>query len=185
MKVLNEYIINDEKKIVISTNNENVNLFSEVIIKYYNNNNNIDLYSDILKEAIRPLKIILEKALNNELILNNEIKSQVNFGYTSNLFYHRSEHDDTDELDDYTEEYLLWESKTTSTWIYNDNESIYLEISPNYQWHFVDPEPNDKDFTTFAEFIKTYKPISVSIIDKSKVKRWIKQCELMLTTFEI
>ncbi len=41
----------------------------------------------------------------------------------------------------------------TRTWIYNQDDKIYIEISPEYRWDYNDPEEG-KSFESFEHFIK-------------------------------
>lgn len=64
-------------------------------------------------------------------------------------------------------------------WMYNHAGKIYLEIFPRYPWLYVEQEEaeHDKDYVSFDEFIKNYKPIYVSEISQAIAKQWLVLCD--------
>lgn len=75
-------------------------------------------------------------------------------------------------------------TKTGILWLYNDLQgNIFIEVSPHYKWHFIDPEPGD-GFIPFSEFMKDYKPILKTIISKEQAQQWLKQTEDFLNIVE-
>ena len=59
----------------------------------------------------------------------------------------------------------MWGGNEFDTWLYNQNNKIYLEITPGYMWHFSD-QINKEDFIPYDEWIKNYKPLVIIEIDK-------------------
>lgn len=153
--------------------------YDEVIILfYYKENKYVVFNNDFLIWALRCL-LELEFAIDNKLELDKSMKLDI--GYLWNEILHNN------DLSDWPgEKYLLWSSKKglSTTWLYNKNGKIYLEISPTYKWHSLKPKKNDKDYITYKEFIKNYKPIAIIEIDKEVAKKWLIQTNELLKIIE-
>ncbi len=84
------------------------------------------------------------------------------------------------------QDYLIWESLDQyDTWIYNKNNEIFLEITPIYKWHYKDPEKEDKDYLTYEDFKKIYKPTLITKIEKETAKQWINEIDELIEIIKI
>lgn len=123
--------INDECYLRIDQSGEFDEWFryDEVTITFFNKENQLIVFSnDFLIYAIRMLKGSLEEILDQNILLDKSIKLDI--GYLWNEILHNN------DLSDWPgEKYLLWSSNkgSSTTWLYNKNGKIYLEITPTYQ----------------------------------------------------
>ncbi len=152
---------------------EQLHVFDEVTVLLKEENREVILFKDICREAIAKLKGDLKIALNNELLLPDFIK----IGEVG-LHYNIDSYNEKPESIDYSY-FWLWSTRGTQTWLYNQNNKIYLEIIPSYPWIFVEPKESD-DYITFDEFMKTYQPIAVEEIDHATAQKWLEQCNEIL-----
>ncbi|MBA3535846.1 hypothetical protein H0X48_05755 [Candidatus Dependentiae bacterium] len=131
--------------------------------------------------AIENLRNLLKQAINNELGIHSSILKDL--GYLANEYFQES----SQELFFRREkvkmwigmEYLVWSPRGTSTWLFNKNREIFLEITPSYMWHFSDPEEGE-NFITYEEFLKDYKPHCIFKLSKEIVLEWLNKTEELL-----
>lgn len=162
----------------------------EIYVNFDDQNELYRLAYDCLQYNLHSLEGLLTKAIKKELKLPVSIDN--NIGYLWNIY-----------LDDREGEgfeyfllegrkkwigtrYILWESSSSNltTWIYNDrSENIVLEVTPDYRWHFMDPEPGD-EFITFEEFMKNYKPLFRKVVPYSVAKEWLVKTQKLLKKIE-
>ncbi len=83
------------------------------------------------------------------------------------------------------QKYLLWESNTSNcaTWLYAHNNRFFLEITPEYPWHFVDPTESET-FYSYDEFIKNYKPLAIIEIHKNHLEEWLLITKHLIETMK-
>lgn len=89
--------------------------------------------------------------------------------------------DSSGELDWIGMRYYMWSSVAgcPDTWLFNQNDKIYLEITPVYKWHTSDPE-NDPNFISHEEFVCEYKPIALVEISKSRAQELLTEIQQVL-----
>jgi len=157
----------------------NLRSFDYLTIAYHKGTKKYILYTnDWVVEALGMLKALLTKAIDNRLILHDSIVNDI--GYLWNEYLQdKIEHDFVQEpLEQSTcwvgTKYLLLSTpRSLSTWLYNEGNDIYLEITPIYFWHFSDRKENEK-FISYDEFIKHYKPLVTIKIKKNVAQKWLK-----------
>jgi hypothetical protein len=67
-----------------------------------------------------------------------------------------------------------------SSWIYNDkNDSIILEITPDYPWYDSDTTTY-KNYVPYEEWIKSYKPLVIKTIPHEVARQWLEQAEYIV-----
>ena len=149
---------------------------------------------DCLQYSISTFRGMLQQALESSLGLHDSILLDVG------LLWNEKANDDTVfsfeyEIIENTEHWvglknLLWSTPGNikpdlSTWLYNDkNGNIIFEVTPTYHWHYSDPEPDDKDYITYEEFMKNYKPLIIKQIPKDVANEWLSQVNELLKFFE-
>ncbi len=72
--------------------------------------------------------------------------------------------------------YHVWSSNEglCDTWLYNKNGSIFLEVTPSYKWHAIDPKEGE-EFFSYSDFMKNYKPYVIAQLDQQNAEEWLKQ----------
>jgi len=151
---------------------EDLDFFDCVTIEYLKEQTEYILYyKDLSGAAIISLKELLEKALNFKLQIENEYKDKgigyYHSIYTNNIYANK----------------LQTAGTSIGTFIYNDQDKIYIEISPLYEWfnHIFDDileeynEVKDED-ASFDDFLNNYKPIDIVAIDRKVAEKWLEFC---------
>jgi len=143
--------------------------------------------SDFIIEALRRFESKLTKATNNCLELHPSIipgSSSKDIGLLWNEDLHSKEYlpqEVNEKGKSYWvgKKYLLFscnKSRITS-WVYNTEGKIFLELTPQYQWHFDEPEKGEK-FITYENFVENYKPLIINEITKEAAQNllmWIQE----------
>lgn len=167
----------------------------EIELFFCNGKIKLQLSNDFAEETISSLKILLTKAINNNLWLDESIDK--NLGYLWNDDLHKysdpnfkpsKNHPDWAGLN-----YHMWSTNDialdiTDTWLYNDSDgNIILEITPRYKWLFgdLDSKPeDDPNFITYNEFMKNYQPYISRIIPLKVAQQWLQQANELLDLSE-
>jgi hypothetical protein len=150
-----------------------LHMFDEVTAVFEKETQQTSLIIDNVNIVIHNFKEALEYALDNKIVLPDFIKAgELGFYYNIDIYNEKT------ESVDYSY-FWLWSIRGTQTWLYNQNNKIYLEIGPSYPWLFVEPKKSD-NYITFDEFMKTYKPIIIEEIDSAIVQKWLEQCNEIL-----
>ncbi|MBA3535849.1 MAG: hypothetical protein H0T84_04455 [Tatlockia sp.] len=155
----------------------------EVIITLYNEEQSYLLYeSHCIQMAVEDLNYSIKEAINNKLQLHPSIIKDI--GHLANEYFQDKEEDlfFCYELRKIWVGmgYLLWDSREVGIWIYNKNSEIFLEITPFYRWHFVDPKEGE-DFLTYQEFLKNYQPHLIVKLSKEVALEWLNKTEELLS----
>ena len=130
------------------------------------------LFEDILQEGLTTFLSILKRLIAGQLVLKSEN------GEGAGRLYNEALHADSEEIDFFSR-YLVWEVDHTFTFFYEKNEKFYLEIAPNYPWHFS--ESNEQEsYVPFEIYIRNYKPLIAIAIEKETIEKWLTQCLSML-----
>ena len=153
-------------------------LLDYITVSYRKGTRKYILYTDDwVVEALDSFKLILTKAIKNQLILHSSITADIGFFWNEYLHDKKSHNFVRKPLENSTYwlglDYLLCESKKWDTWMYNNNTDIYLEITPTYPWHFNESKKNDK-FVPYDEFVRKYKPLMIIKIKKNVAQKWLK-----------
>jgi hypothetical protein len=155
---------------------EKLNVFDQLTVLLKQNNEATILAEDMVDITITIYNNMLEKALQNQVILPEGIDlGQIGRSYNLDIMYEIS------DAIDYSL-FSVWSHKNSRTWLYNNNNKMYLEVSPLYPWLYSDLEEaqKEKDFISFDEFMKTYKPIFFGEIPRASAEHWVRQCDKIL-----
>lgn len=148
---------------------------------FYKKNGKIFLIADdTIQSLLEEISVLLIKVLHNKLPIN----TNQNIGMLWNEESHLLVNGQDQRLVDLG--FLLWSTPgdikpSLSTWLYNDKEgNIFLEVTPNYYWHFVDPLPDEKDYITYEQFMKSYKSLITTLISDETALKWLEQIQELL-----
>ncbi len=129
------------------------------------------VFSDYFCEGLTVLYTMLCKIKGCELNLEKkELRGRLGYWWNKN----------TDSVDERAafelayEKYWLWSTNTIQTWMYRIDNIVFIEISPAYPWHFVEPD-SDELYFSFNEFISTYEVIDVLYFDIQQIDYLISQ----------
>lgn len=146
-----------------------LHMFDEVTVVFENGTQQTNLIMDNANIVLHNFKEALEYSLNNKIVLPDFIKTG-NLGF----YYNIDMYNEQPESVDYSY-FWLWSIRGVQSWIYNQNNKIYLEIGFSYPWLFVEPKQSDH-YISFDEFMNEYKPIIIEEIDRDIVEKWLEQC---------
>lgn len=147
------------------------------------------IYSDVCVKGIQSFINLLKCSIDGCLNLHDSIQNDIGLQWNDycqkmenkNLFFVQK----TPFSYWIGHSYLLWllpsdSEKQLATWLYTKNGSIYLEITPQYHWHFVDGS-NEQSYESYLSFRENYKTIA-----KYKISIDIaKNCLLIIEDFLI
>ncbi|MBC2267057.1 hypothetical protein [Listeria farberi] len=178
-----EYNIDNKNSLTIYMDEltERIHWDTKIQIKYETENTNYLLWDDNMLEGIRTFKTMLELALNNRLDMTAYSKYPI--GYYENIEYNEISMNKMETMS--FEKPLLWSSIAevgNETFLYNSKNKVILEVSPIYKWHFDEPKIL-KDFITFDEFMKQYKPYIVQEISRDIVNKFISKSTEFLNKY--
>jgi len=140
---------------------------------------------DHLMPSTEDLFYNLKDAIKNKLVLLKSIKADLGYLWNQDLNYRNIVPPEKRKNEKRWKgtRYLMWESNEFDTWMFSQNNSIYLEITPAYPWQFSEPEKSEK-FIPFDEWIKNYKPLALIEIDKTTAQQWLEQTKLLMQEIE-
>ena len=172
----------NQLKIILPT--QHVNFFDTITIFLISNSEEITLYHGCASLALHDFFDRLQQILDNKLILHSSIKTDIGFLWNECL---QNKLNDTfvfkfvEKISFWVgEDYLLWSMPHhIETWFYEKDGKYYLEVTPLYPWHFVDPKV-EHEFYSYETFIKKYQPIAVIEIQKKQLQIWFSHIQKML-----
>jgi len=160
--------------------------FDECELSFVNTEEKFIIFQDVLMDCIDMFKFLLPKSLKDALILPESIKLDIGFLWNEYLNEPSNTNLEMVAVENSREwiglRYLLWspgKKINVATWLYNKNDTIYLEITPVYPWHFRDAEQDEK-FIPYDEWIKNYKPLIISEITKDTTEQWLSKTEKII-----
>lgn len=141
--------------------------------------------NDYLMPMIERFYYYVQDAIANKLPLEEYINADLGYSWNQNL--HNTDIKTHEELKNEENwkgtRYLMWGGNEFDTWLYNQNNKIYLEITPGYPWHFIDPAGDEK-FIPYDEWIKSYKPLFIIEIDKVTAQQWFDRAGRIIQEIE-
>lgn len=165
-----KFIISDKeyiKVVVDEIKDEDCEVCSECEIFYVNEN--INTYIFMTKTALSDFCYFLgQSELIPRLIDNKKFLDRTIFGdpgIECNKMFNRKKNN----YDPFP--YHLFGRNETSSWLYNDKDgNIVLSINPFY------PYTHEKNkLVSYNDFMKTYKVLVETIIEKENIEKWINQ----------
>src|SRR3990167_1546125 len=170
---------------------EALSFCDDIIINIYIRKMHL-LADDCLQYNLFALREMLQEAIGELLVLHKSISEDIGILWNMELNGNSGMSYIEYEGQQFWvgEKYLLWSTPSKcntnlSTWLYNDkNGNIIFEVTPTYHWHYSDPEPDDKDYIPYEQFIKSYKPLCVKIIPKDVASKLLEQIDEFLKGLE-
>lgn len=187
--VIKEFDVTPSFKLVtrVRTENKEIERFDELSIKVINDQKEYLVFEDFAIEGYQALSNQIKRAINGEVTLSPELFPH-GIGYEWSCYFHRLMNEELDDNEeDLTEDYLLGSASRNirnSTWIYCVDETIYLEISPQYLWEEIE-EPEKTTFQTFDYFIENYAPLEIITFSKNEGKKFLLELSDTLKTLAI
>ncbi len=140
---------------------------------------------DYLMPKIEDIYYYLQSAIKNKLPVLKSMKGKL--GYFRNQGLHQENTASCEKPIDKekwkTPIYIMWGGNKFNTWLYNQNNKIFLEITPCYPWHFNEPKAGD-NYVPYDEWIKSYKPLIIIEIDKVTAQQWYDQAGKIMQEIE-
>jgi|GEM_PF-3550453 len=149
--------------------------------------------NDCIAGTIWGLASFFEAVLNNVLELDQSINQDIGYLWNEIVQYEYDESFPTSELKRYEfiRRYKLWDAwykngQELITWIFTQNNKIMLEVTPLYVWQSSDENnyKNDKDYLTYDEFIKSYKPELIIELPREIVQQWVIKFKELVTLIQ-
>jgi hypothetical protein len=146
------------------------------------------IYKDFAIAALTELTSLLELAIKDELNLDKSMTEDIGYWWNQHLQGKDSLSDSlvNESISSAALRTLLWSAaRRSSTWLYNRDGKIFLEITPTYPWHFDNDEAeSNKRYILYDEFIKNYKPYVIRELSKKTAQRWLKQAQELIQIIE-
>lgn len=185
MQVIANLKIKNKRRIEFLISNlddlEEYGYFTDLKIDYYFKNTYVQLFDDFLTEGVKAFIAVLEKCIDGDMNISRGYFEK-GIGYEWNKECHEISVGNT-EGEDVTGRFLMWEANPKigiATWMYNYREKTYLEISPEYKYHFADPEPNE-EFVSFESFLSSYEMIDRIVLDQETIAQWHDEANTVMT----
>lgn len=150
-----------------------------------NNQNKYILYQDFFIAGLRDFESSISCALAGTLI-HKEDEEDLGFLWNEKLDGKKLPMtiDNEDNKFWVGQKFILFDSpELLTTWLFEKNKQFWIEITPVYPWHHIDPKINEK-FITYENFIKSYKPIEFFEISRETLEEWQKRVQELLATVE-
>ncbi len=165
---------------------DKLDMFDEVSIRFFYKGNIYNLYDkDFAIHSIRSLNTLLKHSLNKKNFLHSSINKDI--GYLWNQYVQDKDLEQMiieDQQYWIGQNYLVWNSLSHyDTWLYNKNNKIIFQVTRSYPWTFEDPKATD-NFTTYEEFIKSYKPLIIFELSKKVTQEWLNETQKLISIME-
>lgn len=154
------------------------NKFDNVTVFFEDNHGKQCVFKDVIQEAI----ITLYNGVKNQVELYSDMEVG-NLGEAWNIWTNNLADMAEDDEEDIFSNYWMWSTRDFQTWIYRKNEKLYIEISPSYRWHYVEPTEDEK-ITSFSEFLEHYRA-NVFELSSEQIKDIIESLEVMKAELNI
>lgn len=153
--------LNDDTCIDFTSEYPIKNKFDNVMVFYRGKNKEENIFEDVIQEAVTTLYNGMKKCLANQILLNPDLEVG-RLGEAWNIWTNNLPDEVGENEVDIFQHYWVWSSREFQTWIYQKDGKSYIEISPSYRWHFVEPT-KDEPFFTFNEFIEEYRSVVIEL----------------------
>lgn len=137
------------------------NKFDEISVIFKENNSEVCIFKDAFQEAVTTIYRGLSKCVTNQMELNPTLEVG-RVGEKWNIWTNDLSDEVGEDEEDVYQQYWIWSSRGFQTWIYQKDSKSFIELSPSYRWHYVEPLENEA-VIPFEEFMKGYKPTVIEI----------------------
>jgi hypothetical protein len=142
------------------------------------------LNDDCIMHTLEILSRVFKLAIDNKLKLHESITKDIGLLWNEELH-------DTPGLTyenahgiDYwvgLRNLLYSPSGGPSSWLYNKDNKVFLEIAPVYRWHHTVPKKNI-DYIPYDNFVSNYQPDLIIELDKKNLTTLLNKIDTWLTT---
>jgi len=157
--------------------------FDEVIVFWREKINKVCIFEDVIQEAIITLYNSLLKCIANQMTLTSNQLEVGRVGEVWNFWTNDLTDEAEENENDIFHQYWIWSTRDFQTWVYQKNGKSYMEISPSYRWHYVEPTENEA-VIPFDEFMKQYTSLVVEI-PMEQIKKNLESLEKIKRDLEI
>ncbi len=146
--------------------------------------------NDHIMEALQVFNTLLKRALNGQKEIHSSINKDIGYLWNRDLWgkSNRLVYKTWPEGHKYWIgiEYLLWSYKKRTSWLYEKNNQLFLEVTPTYQWPSIPIKEAKKQprFVSYREFMKNYKPYAIIPLERTTAQEWLKQTEQLIKLIE-
>jgi hypothetical protein len=162
---------------------EKLNRFDEVNVVYENSGACTFLFEEEeMQEVIVRLMLAMQHVFQKSRQLSPAIQCG-NLGY----YFNQTIFDEGYTFD--FSHYWWFSTRYIQTWLYTIDSKIYIEISPSYPWANIELPKNfeqfPKNFVSYEEFMKNYRPIAVVSISPHIAQTWVDQSKVLARELDI
>lgn len=164
---------------------EDIYSLDEITIYLHTHGKRYPLCTDFLFPIVRDFEGVLQFALENKLQFNDPEQKDIGFLWSEHLNQlDKAVHHSEKNFEWNYNNLLVWEYVKTkaTTWMYNKNNSIVLEVTPGYPWHFLPKK--GKNYITYKTFIKNYAPITRIEFSHTIAAQWLAQAQELIQIME-
>jgi hypothetical protein len=144
------------------------NKLDEISVILKEKNNEVCIFIDTIQETVTTIYRGLSKCVTNQMTLNSALDVG-RVGEKWNIYTNDLSDEVGENEEDVYLQYWIWSSRDFQTWVYQKDGKSYIELSPSYRWHYIEPKENEL-VITFEEFMKGYKPIVIEITSEQLTK---------------
>ncbi|MFC5700574.1 hypothetical protein ACFPVX_04700 [Cohnella faecalis] len=137
------------------------NKLDEISVIFKEKPNEVCIFIDTIQEAVTTIYRGLSKCVTNQMTLNSTLDIG-RVGEKWNVWTNDLSDEVGEDEEDVYQEYWIWSSRDFQTWVYQKDGKSYIELSPSYRWHYVEPIENE-EVIPFEAFMKGYKPTVIKI----------------------
>ncbi len=182
MNIYYSISLTDEIQLELTSKHPIKNRFDEISVLFRDKFDKVYIFEDVIQEAVITLYNGLSKCVSNQMTLTSELEVGL-VGERWNSWAYSLSDEVAEDEEDIFQYYWIWSTRDFQTWVYQKDGRSYIEISPSYRWHFVEPTENEK-VTPFDEFMKKYKSLIVEL-SLDQIKKILKLLEKVKCDLEI
>ncbi|MDU5337313.1 hypothetical protein [Enterococcus sp.] len=154
--------------------------FTDLKIMYYFDGKKLQLFDDFLTEGVKSFITVLQMCVDGEMSLPQEFFEE-GIGYEWTKECHKIAEENFDEVD-VASNFFMWETVQDPmlvTCIYNFKGNTYLEIAPEYKFHFIDLEPYEESIS-YESFLANYEIIDRIELDMATITQWHSEASAII-----
>lgn len=179
------FVINEQERIQVflPCALDDIFRYDDIRVEYVKDNSckHTIYVNDHIIEFVGVLNAALSDALSGRAKLDESIKEDLGLGWNQFL--------DDDNYSAKPEwagrQYLLWCPRDVSSWLYEKNDKIFLELTPTYRWHSMDPTSEEREeYITFKQFMKSYKSYIITELSVDTIREWLTQTRRLSVQIE-
>jgi len=176
-----EFKLNKKNKMIVELQAplNDMHCCSDSSLFFIEQKKKIKIFDDSLKYGMELFNSMLQKSLNNELVLDGSIKPDIGYLYNEEiqdkpgLVYEQFE----GRKFWVGRNYFLWGYGYLATWIYNNKQGeTILEITPIYPGSFLTSRKKS-GLISYEDWLANYKPYFLTVLSKDTITTLLEQTE--------